>query len=70
MSRENGAEASLKGFESNLAQNLQHDFAKLFGLFKMVVLSRSGVLERKDTVDDPLDFFNRHEAQKLSSVQL
>jgi hypothetical protein len=46
MSRENGAEASLKGFESNLAQNLQHDFAKLFGLFKMVVLSRSGVLER------------------------
>ena len=46
MSRENGAEASLKGFESNLAQDLQHDFAKLFGLFKMVVLSRSGVLER------------------------
>ena len=45
MSRENGAEASLKGFESNLAQNLQHDFAKLLGLFKMV-LSRSGVVER------------------------
>jgi large conductance mechanosensitive channel len=51
--------------ESILAQNLQYDFAKLLGLFKMALSCRR-VFKRKDAVYDRFDFFDCHEAQKLT----
>jgi|GraSoiStandDraft_16_1057320.scaffolds.fasta_scaffold397115_2 hypothetical protein len=73
MSHEDGAEVSLKGSESNLAQNLHQDFAKLLGLFKMALSCSAGLywcdLRGAGNIT-PFNFHFKRETESLRSEKL